>query len=335
MKKRISRRMILLIFGLGMICHPEMVWEAMAAADTAQVVPQGVRIEIAPEVSVSADKIYLRDIATLTGETALTEIIGNIYLRPAPRLGQKSVLSGAYLARRIQAGQPSHIPLKLEIPENVAVHRKCQTVSEAQLAALFHDHVQTALPEADLEIRRFHARGLRSLPPGTLDLTIEPQNHQDLTGAVHLKVDVAVDGCSAAKVYLSAWVDQFAEVVCARRALRRDTILREADLGLQRKNISRTPSNMVVSLEQAVGKRLRQSVSSGDYLRDNMLEVPPLIFRGDRVRLIAQKGALIVETLGIAKERGTRGEQIRVGNVSSGKTVVGRVVAPSTVRILF
>jgi flagella basal body P-ring formation protein FlgA len=314
-----------------------MVWEAMAgaAADTAQAVSQGVRIEIAPEGSVSTDKIYLRDIAELTGETALTETIGNIYLRPAPRLGQESVLSGAYLARRIQAGQPSHIPLKLEIPENVTVHRKCQTVSEAQLAALFRDHVQTALPDADLEIRRFHARGLRPLPPGTLDLTIEPQNHQDLTGAVHLKVDVAVNGCSAAKVYLSAWVDQFAEVVCARRALRRDTILREADLGLQRKNISQTPSNMVVSLEQAVGKRLRQSVSSGDYLRDNMLETPPLIFRGDRVRLIAKKGALTVETLGIAKERGTRDEQIRVENMSSGKTVVGRVVAPSTVRILF
>jgi flagella basal body P-ring formation protein FlgA len=223
----------------------------------------------------------------------------------------------------------------MEIPENVTVRRKCQVVSEEQLAELFHDYVRTALPDADLEIRRFHVRGLRPLPPGTLELTMEPQNQQDLTGAVHLKVDVAVDGCSEAKVYLSAWVDQFAKVVCARWTLRRDTILRNSDLCLQRKNISRTPSNIVVSLEQAIGKRLRQSVSSGDYLRDNMLEVPPLVFRGDRVRLIAQKGALIVETLGIARERGTRGEQIRVENVSSGKTIVGRIVDGSTVHILF
>jgi hypothetical protein len=64
----------------------------------------------------------------------------------------------------------------MEIPENVTVRRKCQVVSEEQLAELFHDYVRTALPDADLEIRRFHVRGLRPLPPGTLELTMEPQN---------------------------------------------------------------------------------------------------------------------------------------------------------------
>ena len=46
-------------------------------------------------------------------------------------------------------------------------------------------------------------------------------------------------------------------------------------------------------------------------------------------------GGLRVSTMGIAKADGLRGEQIRVENVTSEKTVVGRVVNGSTVEVLF
>jgi flagella basal body P-ring formation protein FlgA len=66
-----------------------------------------------------------------------------------------------------------------------------------------------------------------------------------------------------------------------------------------------------------------------------MLAIPPVVQRGDRVKIILENGPLTVETVGIAKGAGGIGEQITVKNITSKKTVLGRVKDASTVEILF
>jgi flagella basal body P-ring formation protein FlgA len=88
-------------------------------------------------------------------------------------------------------------------------------------------------------------------------------------------------------------------------------------------------------LNSSVGKRLKQSVKAGQYLRLNMLAVPPVVQRGDRVKILVKNGPLKIETVGIAKASGGIGEQIKVENISSKKTVVGRIRDATAVEILF
>ena len=59
------------------------------------------------------------------------------------------------------------------------------------------------------------------------------------------------------------------------------------------------------------------------------------IEKGDRVKIVARSEKLSVTTMGIAKADGARGDQIRVENAVSEKTVVGRVVAEGVVEVLF
>ena len=66
-----------------------------------------------------------------------------------------------------------------------------------------------------------------------------------------------------------------------------------------------------------------------------MLAVPPVIRKGDKVKIIAENGPLRIVTAGIAKGSGGIGEQIKVENISSQKTIVGRIKDDSTVEILF
>lgn len=294
-----------------------------------------VHIVIQPDVRISAEEIYLKDIARIQCEAPLKTKIGRLELGPAPRLGKYKTISGKRIASFIRSQKwiPEHA--QVDVPERVTITRSCQTVSEERLKQLLTGYIQSKLPKADVTIRQFKIRGLRPLPPGNVRFTIEPLANKKLIGRVNMKVGVAVDGQPQGNVILSAWVDRYEKIVCGRHTLIRDTILTADDLCLQRKNISKAPANLIQSTELAVGKRLKQTVAVGAYLRDDMLENPPLIFRGDRVKLIVTKGALKVETLGVAKERGGKGEQLRAENVSSGKTVVGRVIDASTVEVLF
>lgn len=104
---------------------------------------------------------------------------------------------------------------------------------------------------------------------------------------------------------------------------------------LQQMNISKAPANLVTDLQDAVGKRLKQNIKPGETIRHNMLSIPPLVHKGDKVKLVARSGALRIVTLGIAKSSGGLGDQIRIENSTSKKTVVGRVKSGSTVQVIF
>ena len=111
--------------------------------------------------------------------------------------------------------------------------------------------------------------------------------------------------------------------------------MRPEDLYLKTTRISRSPAEFINSIENAVGKSLRRRVKADAYLQNKILEMPPLVYKGDRVKLIAKNDFLKVLTIGIAKTRGAKGQQVQVENILSKKTVVGRVLNASMVEVLF
>jgi flagella basal body P-ring formation protein FlgA len=66
-----------------------------------------------------------------------------------------------------------------------------------------------------------------------------------------------------------------------------------------------------------------------------MIETPPLVQRGDIVVMIAETGELKISTQGEARQRGGRGDRIKVMNLDSRKSVYGCVVDRNTVRVDF
>jgi flagellar basal body P-ring formation protein FlgA len=66
-----------------------------------------------------------------------------------------------------------------------------------------------------------------------------------------------------------------------------------------------------------------------------MLDHPPLIHKGDRVLIEVRNGGLLVQTVGIAKAAGKAGETISVKNQTSGRDVLGTVMAAGIVEVGF
>ena len=89
----------------------------------------------------------------------------------------------------------------------------------------------------------------------------------------------------------------------------------------------------VSSLDGVVGALLRRRVSAGEQLEKGALSVDGGIVSGQPVTLVGKVRGLIIETQGIALERGAVGAMIRVRNVASRKIVYGRVLDASRVEI--
>ncbi len=210
-----------------------------------------------------------------------------------------------------------------------------QPISEKYLKDFFLRYLESKINSTDFQLSRFKIRGNTMFPPGVLELEIIRIGKGEIKGRINILVAVLVNGEEQGRIYLSGWVDRYVSVVCTAHRVPRGTILSESDVCLREINISKAPVNLVIDLNSAVGKRLKQSLKSGGHIRDNMLEIPPLIQKGDRVKLVAKKGGLTVVTSGTAKTKGGRNEQIKVENIDSKRIVVGRVLDDTSVEILF
>lgn len=106
--------------------------------------------------------------------------------------------------------------------------------------------------------------------------------------------------------------------------------LAEADLTLERRNITATP-DALSELPSAVGMASRRAIRTGDVVRKSALAVAVLVRRGDAVRISAHSGSVQVTVGGEALEAGGRGDVIQVRNVANGSVIRARVTAFGTV----
>lgn len=97
-----------------------------------------------------------------------------------------------------------------------------------------------------------------------------------------------------------------------RDAIADDTILNEADL---------------------VGFTPRTSINPGQPVRSFDLQAPKIVKRGTGVTMVYSNGRIRLETQGKALQDGSKGDVIRVLNVSSNKTIEARITGEQTVTV--
>lgn len=294
----------------------------------------GLQVVVQNDVQVSGERIRLGQISKISGSSeGLRKAISGIDLGPAPRPGQERRITGNSISVALVNIAGSGV--QATIPEQVRVGGAFQRISEASLEETFKRYVFKTVGGDEVAFSGIDVRGIKPLPLGKVTLTPSKIAGGDIKGKTSLRLAVTVDGEDCGQVTVSGWVDRYAQVVCAARAVSRDTVLSSEDLCLKRINIAKAPDRLVFDMAQAVGKRVRSSLQAGKYLQQHKLFAVPLIERGDRVKLMVSAGPVNVSTFGIAKADGGVGDQIRVKNLSSKKTVIGRVVDDATVAVLF
>jgi flagella basal body P-ring formation protein FlgA len=253
----------------------------------------------------------------------------------SPAIGEVKRVAGERLASKLRSIAWLPDTAEISFPDSVFIKRVSQEVSEETFRDLYFDHIREHLGDQEFEIKDFKVRGLDPYPVGDMAFSVQSSRQGKAKGRVRLQVDVSVDNVSHGRVSVSGWVDVYDTVVCSTRNLTRGDILLPGDLRLKRLNVSKIPDNYLTRMELAPGMRLKQNIKSGGYLRESVLENPPLVKKGDNVTLVAFKGDMRIKAIGIASQAGGLGDQILVKNITTGRVVSGRISGPRTVDVFF
>jgi flagella basal body P-ring formation protein FlgA len=172
------------------------------------------------------------------------------------------------------------------------------------------------------------------LPAGEIDYRVMPGRSSN-PARLRLRIYVFVDGAEEARLNTSARVDMTARVAVASRLLDAGGAIGPQDVRMAEVSVTRLPKDVLTAPDQAVGMVPRRRIAAGKPLEASDLEQEMLVEKGDMVTLVAESGTLRVTSPGQARRDGVEGEEVPVLNLSSKKTVVGRVVDSRTIAVNF
>ena len=92
-----------------------------------------------------------------------------------------------------------------------------------------------------------------------------------------------------------------------------------------RLNLLKQPPDVVDDVHEAIGKRVKSRIQAGGTIRKSSIDIPPLIQKGKRIKMIYQSSGLTATAGGEALEDGYKGLLIKVRNESS-KRIVDAIV---------
>jgi flagellar basal body P-ring formation protein FlgA len=279
--------------------------------------------------------VTLGDIAQLEGFRRPDRVaLEAIELGRAPTIGQRRIIPKAFLRSRIQRALPPGSTLRLG--RQTEVRRRDKTIAGKVLKQAVTVAVQGRLGDIMTDVARLGVPSqTRVRLPETARIDVRFDERQNHDGALNVAI-VIVDGDEEKLVRRTVVeVDRFTEVVTLNREGKRGSVVRANDLTLNRIAQSQVPRNAITRVDDAIGAVLKRTARRGDTLQTNWLDIPPVVLRGQRVRLVARRGSIRLSTMGEALSKGRSQELIRVRNMSSKKIVTGRVTADGNVEMEF
>ncbi len=212
-----------------------------------------------------------------------------------------------------------------------------RTIEPDEVVTILRDHLQKLVHDGNRRVEIKEIRGYQktTVPQGILSHEVTVPEHAYRGGSVAAILRFYINGQEVKRLNVTARVEILADVVSVRHSLRKHQEIEEKDIQLENRNISLLAGDVVTDVKSVVGKRTTLSVNSHEIMRTSMVELPPLVKKGDRVILLVENHQFKITALGEAKEEGRRGELVKLVNLSSRKEVYGKVLNTNTVRIDF
>ncbi len=295
-----------------------------------------IRVFERPELK--SDRIRLGEIAEIKGEDlALLKKLRGIVIGKSPLPGKSRSIDSDYIRIRLKQNGIDLSQIKLQVPIKVEVSRSFIEISKEKIEKIVLDSVYGLIPwkKDQVRIKKICVRNSALLPKGNITYKVVAPKSTDFLGNVTLSVLFKVNRHFEKKIWVTVNIEVLTEMVVTKRPLRRYHVITEDDIHMKKMDLSKVKSNAVTTYEEALGKRTKRAINTGEVLRTDHIELPPLVKRGDVVSIIAESDGLRITALGEVKKKGCRGERIKVLNLDSKKCIYARVLDSNTVRVDF
>ncbi len=297
-----------------------------------------IAITLRPEAEVLGADIRLGEVAEIAcAETELRRRLEGLVIGKAPLPGRSRPITADYVRLRLRQLDIGADRIVLGGAERIEVSMPGVAVSEEQVRQIVTGFVKTSgiWGDAEVKVAELTISADRTLPKGRATYRVLPPRHMRSLATVPLSVVFDVDGRFQKTIRATARVEALAPVVVAARPIGRLKPISTDDLKMEKMNLAELPTGVMTDADDIIGKRARRNIHAGDILRPDLIEMPPLVKRGDMVVIVAESEGIKVTATGEVKSDGLRGDQVKVVNLDSNKRFSARVVDKKTVMVDF
>ncbi|TFG92166.1 MAG: flagellar basal body P-ring formation protein FlgA [Syntrophobacterales bacterium] len=211
------------------------------------------------------------------------------------------------------------------------------TIGEETIKRVVTEYITKNMPWPTGSVRiAFHFR----IPDATLSgenivCRVEGERREDFVGYSNFTVGFYDKKVFRGEQSVRVKLEVSRDVVVSARYLPRGTDIQGGDVKLVQKWFEHMPSRVISSLEEAVGKRLSTSAKQNTEITRDMLREPVMVSRGKQVQVVLERGPVKITTVGLSEQNGSKGDVVKVRNLSSNQSIYATVVGESLVRVDF
>lgn len=289
-------------------------------------------------VDIDQDAVRLSDIASFGGPaTALLESLGETVVGRSPLPGQTRFVDTDYIRIRLKQAGHDTDGIVFRGADDVRITRKAGAIPTERIREAVEMAIRSQMPwrNEDVTIRDIRFDESVSLPTGRLSYRITPARNEDFLGQTILALHLFVDGEPVRKIWVNADISVMADVVVVARALGRNEPIETADLAVEHRDLADLPSDAVRRVDDVIGNRTTRMIYPGTVMQTGMITLPPLVKRGDVVKIVASSGPMTITATGMVKQQGAKGDLVRVVNTDSNRMITARVTGPGAVAVDF
>jgi flagella basal body P-ring formation protein FlgA len=134
-------------------------------------------------------------------------------------------------------------------------------------------------------------------------------------------------------VYVPVEVSVLQSVVVAAKALSDEQILTADDVEVHQVDIGQLRRGHYNEEELVLGQQIRYPVAKGDVIEDRNIRPQTIVHRGQTVTILATNGGIQIRVKGKALADASKGQRVRVENISSERVVTGVAESPGVVKV--
>jgi flagella basal body P-ring formation protein FlgA len=288
-------------------------------------------IELVPAATSGSRGVLLGDLAR---DGAL---LPKIVLAPAPAIGRPIVLTRLQISDLLAKTAPDLACSNWLGAERVRVVRATRTVEESQLkdllkAALQKDSVKE---RGELELRFTRPWSSVVVPDDELAVRIVEIPSSGVSLNFICRFDLLAGGETVGTYHQPLQARVWKEIYVAQSGLTRGQLLRDADVGLERRDILGMRDFLTDVPLNDPHLELRENVQAGAPLSARALRLRAVIKRGRLVDALLQDESLTISVKAEALEDGVPGQYVRLRNVRSKREFKGKVQNEQTVMVVF
>jgi flagellar basal body P-ring formation protein FlgA len=315
-----------------------MVFIINTAATTNKDTRGIVTLSVVKNVEVAGENIILADMVSIDGDdNALIAKLEAIFMGEAPLPGKTRRFTCKDIEVKLKKNDIDLSRIKISGAQDVEVIRGFTKVTEEQIENIVTKELPYVLnmDSNEIFIKEIKAANGIILPKGHYTYTVAPSKNADLTSKFPVSVIFDVNGQFTKKVYVTVQIERYVDVVVTKRIIPKNQIIDESDLEVKKMNSGDLPANYISDTLDAVGNKLKRNAEKGFVLRSDFIDIPPAIQRNDVVLMVAESNYFKIVTLGEAKEKGYKGDRIKVVNLESNNEVYAWVIDSKSVKVGF